>query len=289
MTMGASTDCVRGTASSMPMRGRAGWVNAKAGAIAPTVPAIRTSRRVIMSPSPAAIYSDLAGGDYSHRAGNARAAEPAVAVWVLAEILLVIILGVVELGRRTDLGCDGPVALRFQRLLEGRFRFLRRLELLVAVAVERRAVLGAGVVALAHALRGIMAFPEHLEQLFVAHDLGIEDHQHDLGMVGEAAADLLVSRVLRLAAGVADGGGINALRFPEQPLCAPEAAHAEHRLLQAGGKRRLERMAVHEVLRGHLHFGGTAGDGFLRRQQIGHLLHECEHSALQMNCDFPSK
>src|SRR6185295_12630407 len=69
-------------------------------------------------PSPAEIYSDLAADRYSYRARNAGAAESAVTVGVLAEVLLVIVLGVEELGRFADLGRDGSVAFRRQGLLE---------------------------------------------------------------------------------------------------------------------------------------------------------------------------
>ena len=47
-------------------------------------------------------------------AAHARAAEPAVAVRVLREVLLVVVLGVVELGRRQDLRRDRAVARRRQ-------------------------------------------------------------------------------------------------------------------------------------------------------------------------------
>ena len=48
-------------------------------------------------------------------------------------------------------------------------------------------------------------------------------------MPGLAGAGLLVGRVRRVAAGVADGGGVDARRLPEHALGAPEAAHAERR------------------------------------------------------------
>src|SRR5687768_15342677 len=54
----------------------------------------------------------------ANRATHARATEPAVAVGVLGEVLLVVILGVVERGRRDDLGRDDPVTLLRERLLE---------------------------------------------------------------------------------------------------------------------------------------------------------------------------
>ena len=55
-----------------------------------------------------------------NRAGHARAAETAVAVRVLGQVLLVVVLGVVELGRRDDLRRDRAVAglrqLRLERV-----------------------------------------------------------------------------------------------------------------------------------------------------------------------------
>src|SRR5207248_6043781 len=110
------------------------------------------------------------------------------------------------------------------------------------------AVLRADVIALAHALRGVVTFPENLEQLVVAQLLRIEDDEHHLGMIGEPAAHFLVRRVLRFTARIADRGRIDAGALPEEPFGAPEAAHAEHRLLQARGKWRLQRMAAHEML-----------------------------------------
>src|SRR6266487_3705837 len=98
------------------------------------------------------MYPGSACGDHSHRAGNTRAAEAAVTCGVLAEILLVIILGVVELGRRADLGGDRADAFLVQRLLVHLLRPLRGLQLLIAVRIDRRAVLRAAVIALAHAL-----------------------------------------------------------------------------------------------------------------------------------------
>ena len=52
------------------------------------------------------------------RAGHARAAQTAVAVRVLRQVLLVVRLGVVELGRRQNLGRDRAVPGSGQCLLE---------------------------------------------------------------------------------------------------------------------------------------------------------------------------
>src|SRR6185295_9137441 len=86
--------------------------------------------------SPTAIYSGSASGGHSYRTRNARAAEAAIAVRVLAEVLLVVVLGVVELGRRADFGRDRAVVLLVQRLLERFLRFARGLELLITICID---------------------------------------------------------------------------------------------------------------------------------------------------------
>src|SRR5262245_25980280 len=50
-------------------------------------------------------------------AGHPGAAEAAVAVWILRQVLLVVILRVIELGRRHDFGGDPAVAGLRQRAL----------------------------------------------------------------------------------------------------------------------------------------------------------------------------
>src|SRR5687768_9387577 len=86
------------------------------------------------------------------RAGHARAAVTAVAPRILREVLLVIVLGVVELRRVEDLGRDLLEARLRELFLVRVARGFRELALLGRVHVDARAVLGADVVALAHAL-----------------------------------------------------------------------------------------------------------------------------------------
>src|SRR5207248_3153609 len=52
--------------------------------------------------------------------------------------------------------------------------------------------------------------------------------------------------------------------LPEQPLGAPEAAHAEDGALDACGEGRLERSSEDQVTCGDAHRFGTAGDRFVR-------------------------
>src|SRR5712691_2778837 len=113
------------------------------------------------------------------RAAHAGAAEPAIAHRVLGEILLMIILGEIERRRVADLGGDGSVTFRSQRLGVGGLRSfgsraLRRIE-----RVDAGAILRADVVALAHALGRIVGLPKRLEQALVGDPARVEDHQHD--------------------------------------------------------------------------------------------------------------
>src|SRR5262249_48563323 len=86
-----------------------------------------------------------------------------------------------------------------------------------------------------------------------------------------------VRRVRRQPSGVADGRRPHARHLPELPFGAPETAHAEHRALIAVGKRRLDRMAGHEMLVRDAHLGGSPGERLLRPRHP-HLLRCKEHS-----------
>src|SRR5262245_44515783 len=123
---------------------------------------------------------------YAHPnlAGDSGTPDAAVAAGVLVEILLMIILGVVERGRVEDLGRDAPEARRRQSILIRRSRGFGRPLLLRRVAVDRRPVLRADIVALAHPLCGIVILPEQLQHRVIAGLLRIEDHEDDLGVPG---------------------------------------------------------------------------------------------------------
>src|SRR5262249_33829887 len=162
-------------------------------------------------------------GREAGRASDAGAAEAAVATGVLGKVLLVIILGVVELRRVEDLGCDLVVAGRGEHALVGVTRGLGQTSLLWRGDGDPRAIPRADVVALAHALGRVVALPEDLQQRVVAHHRRIEDNTHDLVVAGEAGADFLVGGVAREAPGVPDGGGEHAGHRPEFSLGAPEA------------------------------------------------------------------
>src|SRR4051812_30234053 len=170
----------------------------------------------------------VAGLDDTDRAADAGAAEAAVAVRDLVQVLLVVVLGVVEragLARRACVRSDlAELELVEQRLVRGAGRLVRLL-LLLGGPVHGRAVLGADVVALAVALGRVVRLPERPEQLLGGDALRVVRHQHSLGVAGAGRAGLLVGRVGRVAALVADRGGHDAGQLPEDALGAPEAAH----------------------------------------------------------------
>src|SRR5680860_1064667 len=93
--------------------------------------------------------------------GHLAEAVVAVAPGVLRQVLLVVVLGVVEvpvagLRQRLDLGRDGAVAGGAQALLVRLARGRGGLGLLRGGGVDQRAVLRPAVVALTHALRGVV-------------------------------------------------------------------------------------------------------------------------------------
>ena len=99
----------------------------------------------------------------------------------------------------------------------------------VVDGVDRRPVLGADVVALAHAQGRVVVLPEQLEHRLEADDLGVEHHQRHLGVAGPAGADLLVGGVRREAAGVAHRGGDDAGGLPEELARSPRSSPCRRR------------------------------------------------------------
>src|SRR5262249_45067372 len=172
---------------------------------------------------------------------------------------------------------DRTVTFLLQLLLVHLLRGLGRLTLRGIVGIDAGAILRTDVVPLAHALRRVVVFPERLQQRLVGNLLRIVDDQHHLVVAGAARADFLIGRIWRHAAGIADGGDINAVtQFPELALGAPEAAETEHRLLEALGIGPLERVVIDEMLVGGADRGSAARQR-LARGRHGNFL-EAEHA-----------
>src|SRR4051812_40880926 len=200
----------------------------------------------------------LSSGDANaDGASHARAAEAAVTVRILREVLLMVVLRVIKLRRGDDLCRDLRVAGRRQLLLIHVARGFRRFALIFARVVDPGAILRPDVITLPHSLRGIVAFPEHLQQVFVADLLRIEHDEHDLRMIRRAAADLSIRRVLRVSGRVTDGCRVHTRLLPELLFGAPEATHAEDRNLRSFRKRRRDRMLADEMWSHALSFPGA--------------------------------
>ena len=135
-----------------------------------------------------------------------------------------VVLGVVEVRRRQDLGRDLAAAGGGQRGLVALGRGGGGGGLRVGRRVDPGAVLGADVVALAHALRRVVGLPEAREQVLEGDLRRAVDDEHDLVVAGPRGADLLVGRVRRQARGVADGGRVDAGRLPEDAARRPRSS-----------------------------------------------------------------
>ena len=103
-----------------------------------------------------------------------------------------------------DVPCGDP--RRLERGAVHLRALLRLLELRLGGAVDAAAVLGSRVVALPHALRGIVAGPVHGEEVGEGDDGGIPRHLDRLGVTGLAAAHFFVRRVLGVPRAVTHGG-----------------------------------------------------------------------------------
>src|SRR6185369_15142435 len=91
---------------------------------------------------------------------------------------------------------------------------------------------------------------------------------------------LLIGRVRRVACRIARGRDMDALtQFPELPLGAPEATHAEHGGLEARRVRPFERMVVDEMVSGRWNGCRTARQGIGGRRYFG-LLPQVKHRTL---------
>jgi hypothetical protein len=157
------------------------------------------------------LFEKLVGLRQLRRQANANAADTAVAVRVFVQILLMIVLGIIKRRGRGDFGghMAGVMGIG-HRLLESRQAVARGGVLLRGQRIEGRAVLGAVIVALAHALGRIVIFPENLEQLFIANDGRVVHHAHRFRVSGLTGANFAVGRVWGVTAGIARGGAINA-------------------------------------------------------------------------------
>ena len=178
-----------------------------------------------------------------------------------------VVLGVVEVGSRHDLGGDLPVPLAREPALVLAAGCLGGGSLLLTVGVDPRAVLRTDVVALAHALGRIVALPEDLEKGLVGDPRGIVDHPHHLVVAGGAATDLAIRRVGGFPGGISHRGRDHPFGLPELLLRAPETAEAEQGETAALGKRGLETAAEHLVPFGDRHRLGAARQGLARGRQ----------------------
>ena len=105
--------------------------------------------------------------------------------------------------------------------------------LLLAGCINPRTVLGAVVIALAHPLGGVVAFPEGLEDGGAVDLAWVKDNQDRLIMTRHAGADLFVGRVLGHAGLVANRSKIDTIKLPELALRTPETSHADVETLKA--------------------------------------------------------
>lgn len=135
-------------------------------------------------------------------------------------VFLVIILGPIKTGGRHDLGD--------YRFVEFRLGFvshpLGNPPLLLVKIENRRSIIVADVRALPVKLRRVVHPKKLLAERFVTHFIGIEFYQHGLGMSGGMRTDLLVGRVLDMAAGIAGCRLDHARYLVKIKLHAPEAS-----------------------------------------------------------------
>lgn len=142
-----------------------------------------------------------------------------------------VFFGVVEGGGRQDLGGDRAEASGEKTRLEGIACGEGLLVLGVVGGVDPGTVLCAGIVALAHALGGIVRLPKDPQQGLIRDRERIKDNEDDFIVSRHSRADLVVSGVGCDPCGVSDSGGVDALLRPELAFGSPKATHSKERLL----------------------------------------------------------
>ena len=165
------------------------------------------------------------------RLGGAQV-DVAVAVRVLAQVVLVVVLGCVEAVEGLDLRDDGLGVARLlaaQRRLDGG-------QVGLVLPVDAAAVLRARVVALAVQARGVHDLEEAVEQHVGGQDAPVVGHGHRLGVARVPVAHVAVAGVLGGAVRVARHRAPHAGQALEECLEPPEAA--------AGQVERVQVLAV---------------------------------------------
>src|ERR1700730_432345 len=181
-------------------------------------------------------------------ARNASAAEAAIALRILREILLVIGFGVIKIRPLEDLRCDCSKAPRGHSFGEARLSCLRGGALGRVFDIDGGAILGANIVALPHPLGRIIALPKSLYQRFIGNLCRVESDQHDFVMASRPGADFLVGGVRGKAARVSGRRHMDTVaELPKLALGAPETAHAEQRGRDAPWERRRQSVPGYEM------------------------------------------
>ena len=155
------------------------------------------------------------------QASVAPASEPVrlIADGVLAVIMLVILLGRIKLARGHDHGRDRLLEPALQRA----FGLLGQSALRRVAVKDGCVVLRSEVAELTVQRQGIDVVPERAQQRFVGDLTGIVDDLNGLEVPRGTDRDLLVGRVGRAAAHVADGHRDDAIEHVERVLHGPEA------------------------------------------------------------------
>src|ERR1700688_4782166 len=92
---------------------------------------------------------------------------------------------------------------------------------------NRCAILSAEVRALAIHLRGVVSFPEHIEQLFEGNFRGVEGDLHDFGMPSFVGADIFICGIDGVAVRIAHRGIDYAGNLAKRFFYSPEASSAK--------------------------------------------------------------
>ena len=103
--------------------------------------------------------------------------------------------------------------------------------------IDAGTVLGADIIALAHALGGVVTLPEDPQDVLEGDLFRAIDDAYNFVVPGQAAADFLIGGIGCRARRITHGGDVHARQAPEQALRSPETTHADSdhpRILRIG-------------------------------------------------------
>ena len=121
------------------------------------------------------------------------------------------------------------------------------------------------VITLAHALRRVMAFPKHPQQIGITDERRVKNDEYNFIVSRLTGAHLLVGGVGGVTGSVPNRCGVNARDLPEDAFSTPKTSETKLRGFEVFRKRPHQGCPKHGVIMGNRHRKLASGEGILCR------------------------